>query len=650
MSNKPTSAGVKQRPSPYPRPTNPGQLKKPPITVVASRLNKQPASLGISTPPPVEHVPVNDLVQAARKAFSDRDFVSALQLLTGALNVAPKDINLLDSRAACCEKLGRFNDALTDAKTMIQLYPQSPKAYLRAGKILRQQQNYKSCTRIYVAGAERCEKVGKEYETLARLAKDMTATMEGLAKKEARILDPVERLPYELIVMVFDSLTFAQRLSCMGVCKKWSSYLGSIKRFWLTIDLTKPAPSPVAYQKYLPLVVKAETNNRITNKTVLSLIKYTPPKRLRLGCAPQVTGALFSQLIRMKRAAALEQLSLRMNAKIYDQELSLFWSATPNLRCLDLHDSAGVSDAAVISLLARCPLLEELDISECRITEACLMIQSPGQGPLVHLKKLVFGRSLSAFAREGVEALVAKFPNLETLDIRTLHPRGIQALESLGQLNKLKHLYTEAIDTPSDDSTALVVAKWVEGIPDLESLQLTYCKGVSDEVMRMIVLGHEPQHPHATRRGWSHSLKMLNLSYSTYLTNEGLLLMATNPMPQLHSVILNCCGWLDESGLCQMLAGSGAELCLFECARNGTISNNLMEQLATSCPKIEVVNVSSSQVTGLGVMALVNKRGTELRYLNLDGCQNVSADAIERARAVVGDGSRVSFLFPRSYR
>lgn len=125
MSKPVPPAGGKQRPSPYPRPANPGQLsKKPPIPV---RFNKPPSSPSISTSPPVEHVPVNDLVQAARKAFSDKDFASALHLLTRALNVAPKDINLLDSRAACCEKLGRFNDALMDAKTMIQLHPRSPK-------------------------------------------------------------------------------------------------------------------------------------------------------------------------------------------------------------------------------------------------------------------------------------------------------------------------------------------------------------------------------------------------------------------------------------------------------------------------------------------------------------------------------------------
>ncbi|KAG0335378.1 hypothetical protein BG004_008479 [Podila humilis] len=691
-NNRPAPGGSsagKPRSSPYSRP---GTTQKPPTPVtthpgpnrptlpISSTTSAAAATTGsLPTIPLVQDtIPINDLVQDARKAFSQKEFVLAYQLLTRALNRAPRDINLLDSRAACLEKLGRFHDALTDAKTMIQLYPQSPKAYLRAGKILRLQQNYKSCTKIYVAGTLRCKSIGgKEYETLARLAKDMTATMEQLAQKEARILDPIERLPYELVVMVFESLSFPQRCSCLGVSKKWSSYLGSIKQFWLSIELTKTptatssssSSSTAAYfQRYLlpppPTDSSSEpANHRVSNKTVLNLVKYTPPKVIRLGYAPLIKGTLFAQLMRNKRASALEHFCLRRNSYINDQELSLFWSAAPKLRVLDLYDSAFVSDSGIISLLAQCPLLEELDISECRITEVCMMAQSSSHGiigPLVHLKKLVFGRSSSMFARAGVEALVRKFPNLETLDIRTLHPREIQALESLGNLTKLKHLYMDSFDTPSDDSTALVVAKWVEGIPNLESLQLTYCKGVSDEMMRLMVEGHEPNNnsnnnnnnsnSNSNRRGWSHSFKMLNLSYSTYLSSAGLMFMAANPLLQLRTLILNCCGWLDESELCQMLVGCGTELRMFECARNGTISNNLMEQLATSCPNIEVVNVSSSQVTGVGVMHLVNKRGLGLQYLNLDGCQNVSADAIERARTTLGDPSRVSFLFPRTHR
>ncbi|KAF9423640.1 hypothetical protein BGZ94_008210 [Podila epigama] len=621
--------------------SNPGQPTKRspvvPIPITSSRLAPRAATslstTAIARGPLIqprtrtaaaavpEVVPVNDLVQSARKAFSQKDFASALQLLTQALNMAPTNINLLDSRAACFEKLGRLQDGLADAKAMIQHHPKHPKA-------------------------------------LARHAKEMTEVMEQQAKREARILDPIERLPYELVVMVFESLTFAERCLCQIVSTKWFKYLGSIKRLWYAIEFAKPPTISASFQTFLPPVISAATNNRITNKTVLALVKNTPPKALHLGCAPQITGSLLEQLIRMRRAASLEYLSLRMNPKIFDQELSRFWTATPKLRSLDLHDSAGVSDAAVRSLLARCPLLEELDISECRVTEACVMSRgidgAPSTPPLVHMKKLTFGRSSMSFSGECIDALVAMFPNLETLDIRTLHPRGFGALEGICRLGKLRHLYTDAIDTPSDNTTELVVAKWVEGIPNLESLQLTYCKGVSDAVTRLIVQGHASNEPQAgetnVRRGWSHSLRMLNLSYSTYLTNEGLLTMAAHPVPHLHSIILNCCGWLDESGLCQMLAACGAELRLFECARNGTISNTLMEQLATSCPNIEYVNVSTSQVTGVGVMALVNKRGSGLLHLKLDGCQNISADAIERARMVLGDGSRISFLFPRTYR
>jgi len=79
------------------------------------------------TSPLKESVPVNDLVQLARQSFSQKDFTAALQFLTRALRVAPKDVNLLDSRAASCEKLNRLDDALTDAKAMIKNHPQNPK-------------------------------------------------------------------------------------------------------------------------------------------------------------------------------------------------------------------------------------------------------------------------------------------------------------------------------------------------------------------------------------------------------------------------------------------------------------------------------------------------------------------------------------------
>ncbi|KAF9350157.1 hypothetical protein BGX26_011619 [Mortierella sp. AD094] len=645
--NTPTTIAVKQRPSPYSRPV----AKQPSIVAgqrqVGQLVSPKPSPVAA---PPVELVPVNDLVQLARKSFSAKDFAAAVQYLTRALTIAPKDINLLDSRAASFEKVGGFNDALTDAKAMIRNHPQNPKGYLRAGKILRLQQNFKSSAKIYVAGAERCDNSSKEYETLARIAKEMSAKLEDIAKAEARVLDPMDRLPYELIVVIFEKLSFTERVRCLTISKKWMGYLGSIRHFWQSIDLTRRIPSSYQiphHSLYTPTLPDQESNNKVTNRTVLSLVKNTPPRALHLGCAQQLTGSLLTQLTKMRRAAALETLSLRMNPKVYEHEFSLFWSATPKLRFLDLHGCFGVTDGAVVSVLDRCLMLEELDISECRITEACLMINCAV--PLSNMKKLTIGRWEVQFAKEGIDSLVSRFPNLVTLDIRTMRPRGVEALESIGQLKMLKHLYTDSIETSGEAATTFVLQQWVAGIQNLESLQMNACKGVSDSTIQLVAAGSAE--PGSTRRGWSHSLKMLDLSSSPYLTCEGLEFLRTNPLPHLHTLILNKCSRVSEQGLRHAVTSSGVELCRLECAGYSNVSDKLLFEIKDHCPKIEALHIANSGlVTGIGLMALVNERGRGLERICVDDCSGVSVDAVERARAVLGENSRVLYRFHRSHR
>ncbi|KAG0258106.1 hypothetical protein BG011_003537 [Mortierella polycephala] len=637
---------ARQRPSPYVRPA--GQTS----ALAGSKPQQQPLTVrkpgASSSMPVVEHIPVNDLVQLARKAFSQKEFATALQFLSRALAVAPKDINLMDSRAACLEKLDRLDDALVVAKTMIQTYPRNPKGYLRAGKVLRMQQKYKSSTKFYVVGTERSDKGSKDHEILARMAKEMSVKLEDMAKKEARILDPMERLPFELIMVVFGSLSFTERVRCLTISKKWMNYLGSVRHFWYSIDLARRIPSAVqipSHAQYLPIKPDHEANDKVANKTVIALVKYTPPKALRLGCAQQISGSLLTQLTKSKRTAHLETLSLRMNARIFDQEFSLFWTATPKLRSLDLHGCSGVTDAAIISALDRCPLLEDMDISDCRISEACFMINCTV--PLPNMKRLVVGRYEAAFAKEGVDALVSRFPNLVTLDIRAMRPRGIEALENICQLTQLKHLFTESIETSGDTATTFVVQRWVEGIPNLESLQLNACKGVSDTTIQLIAAGANESG--SSRRGWSHSLKMLDLSCSPYLTCESLAFLSTHPLPQLHTLILNKCGRVNEPGLRQAVISSGTELCRLECAGYRTVSDRLLLAIKDHCPKIEMLHLANSgQITGVGLMALVNERRRGLEYICVEDCPALGADAVERARSVLGDSTRISYRFNRS--
>lgn len=119
-----------QRTLPYARPTRTANTsniarQSPLLQQPTGSLNRQPLISQASKQS--ETVPVNDLVHLARSAFSQKNFGAALQFLTRALTVVPKDINLLDSRAASYEKLGQLDKALDDAKAMIRIFPQNPK-------------------------------------------------------------------------------------------------------------------------------------------------------------------------------------------------------------------------------------------------------------------------------------------------------------------------------------------------------------------------------------------------------------------------------------------------------------------------------------------------------------------------------------------
>ncbi|KAF9576802.1 hypothetical protein EC968_003309 [Mortierella alpina] len=493
--------------------------------------------------------------------------------------------------------------------------------------------------------------VGYHEQILARIAGEMAIKLEERAKKEARVLDPMERLPLELIMAIFDTLTFTERVRCMLISKKWMGYLGSVHHFWYSIELSKRTPSLIktpVYSRYMPVQPDHDPNNKITNKTVLSLVKHTPPRALHLGCAEQITGGLLAQLAKLKRAGFLQIFSLRLNSRISEQEFSLFWSATPKLRSLDVHGCLGITDTTVVAVLERCPLLEELDISECRVTEACVMINSSVSLP--NMKKLVIGRWESPFAKDGIDALVSRFPNLTMLDLRTMRPRGIEALENISQLSQLKHLFTDSIETSDDPMTTAVLQRWVEGIPSLESLQLNACKGVSDHTLWMIAASTAGI-PESPQRGWSHSLKMLDLSCSPYLTDQGLNICRSFSLPNLHTLLLNKCSRVTESGLRQIVTSSGGELCRLECAGYSSVSDRLLIDIKDHCPKIMMLHLANSgMITGIGLMALVNQRGPELERICVDDCPNMGVDAVERARVVLGDRSRVLYRFHRSYR
>ncbi|KAF9155627.1 hypothetical protein DFQ26_009672 [Actinomortierella ambigua] len=512
-------------------------------------------------------------------------------------------------------------------------------------------------------------------KSLTLLLQDLELVM----KNEARILDPFVLLPLELILNIFEMVPFEKRCVCTRVSKKWRSTLTGVSKLWADLDFTFPRPPPAQHSLYIPMEPDQRTNARVDNFTVLATAKHFSPKRLVLGTNQNITKGFFSGLVKLRRTRALEQLSLRQNYKVSDAELSLLWLSTPVLRRLDLSDVYGVTDDVAMALLERCRQLEELDLSECRVTQGVFIKSVAKGGPMPTLRKLAIGQVVQGYSRAGIEAIVGMFPNLTVLDFRSLRVDDVSALDALWRLSNVQQMYLESVGCLNEESVPRAFTLWMRGMQQLQCFQFRLCKGLSGSMAKMLVrpslispaytsalippaVASDPQWQLLPELdsglggggggggGWASSLRMLDLSFSPFLEMDGWVddSDAFPVLPNLHTLILNACGSVNEQDVCRLLANSGEKLCRFEFSRNEATSNQVMYSLRDYCPMIQYVNVGwSRKVTGMGVMALVNCRGQELEYLCLDGCQNVGADAVDRARYVLGQAHRVSFVFAR---
>ena len=74
-----------------------------------------------------------------------------------------------------------------------------------------------------------------------------------------------------------------------------------------------------------------------------------------------------------------------------------------------------------------------------------------------------------------------------------------------------------------------------------------------------------------------------------------------------------------------------------------SINDKIAELIAENLPRLKILDLAATSITGVGVKALVLKLGDRLEKLNLMHCTSVSSDAVDFARA---KGVHVTYSFP----
>ncbi|KAH3668572.1 hypothetical protein OGAPHI_002326 [Ogataea philodendri] len=144
---------------------------------------------------------------------------------------------LLDSRAACHEKLGDLRSALEDARQQIELEPYKCKSYLRAAKIhVLDGREYEALS-VLESGIKRLKhgksKYGDRLKINERLYEKMIAEASSLKEKQPtkrrklKSTDPLKYLPFELVSTILSLVDQPTLLNCFLVNHQWYETVGN---------------------------------------------------------------------------------------------------------------------------------------------------------------------------------------------------------------------------------------------------------------------------------------------------------------------------------------------------------------------------------------------------------------------------------------
>ncbi|RYP73478.1 hypothetical protein DL770_007771 [Monosporascus sp. CRB-9-2] len=136
--------------------------------------------------------------------------------------IGKDSLHLELKKTSVYEKEDRLEQSISCAEQMINLSPREPKGYLRLGKVLRLQGLPNLAYHVYKAGARLVEKKHPNHALLPKL-KDQEVKLtrlRGLVR-----VDPVAKLPFELVSMIFRQVDFRTLCRCLSVCKTWKTIL-----------------------------------------------------------------------------------------------------------------------------------------------------------------------------------------------------------------------------------------------------------------------------------------------------------------------------------------------------------------------------------------------------------------------------------------
>ncbi|KAG7913082.1 hypothetical protein KL907_000027 [Ogataea polymorpha] len=589
-----------------------------------------------------------DVLEKGLQLFERGKYQEAHCVLSKAVDLAQEELKkgqaqwrsklglLLDSRAACNQKLGDLDAALQDARQQMALEPYKCKSYLRASKIHVLAGRDKDALDVLETGVRRLErgktKYGSRLQINERLFNKMTAEIEELRQKtfsdprakrrRVKSYDPLDYLPFELQATIFSHLDQPSLMNCLLVSRRWKQTLENLPTL-LHSPVLKRHLSLKEFVKFLNFCrtrqCRSFENLSLSPRAVeeSSMLKQLlssgfQVKRLNLSLAKydnfELAKLLSSIATGRRLFAGLEELSLSLPV---------------------VENGAGLTD--LLGFLG--PNITKLNIVITNLVVSKLVRREPSKVDLPRLSRLVIMAYPKLHEKLNRRLMRVLFENFTIDNVQSLHlincdMEAVTMEKVLQGLEKLEHF-------SADSCGALILGDYLRflsrnGVP-LESLAVRESalsrpsSSVSDIDLRFLwrlkSLSLENtslnfQQLFLLLQSTNHQLRHLKLKANYKLIfmrsafDIGIPNATTLPVnfreflqcvPKLESLALIQCTNLTDSALRSLSA----------------------EMVNTSCPKgLKLLDLSANEVSGVGIIDLFQRPKSWLRLDQLlaHGC------------------------------
>ncbi|KAI8099633.1 uncharacterized protein BX664DRAFT_289846 [Halteromyces radiatus] len=543
-----------------------------------------------------------------RQAFATSQYKEAVDYFTRAINLQPSHITLLDSRSAALEKLKDWEAAIKDAKAVVKLSPCVSKGYLRLGKLLCLQQRFSLALQAYRRGCEKVTTTDTRYPLLVSLKSDMENKIKLNSQKMHGQRDPIKILPYDVLDLIFTQLPFHRRVACMQVSKHWQRFLLGWSGMWRDMDF----------------ITGATKHNAVSRHTLKRYFSYNCGRHLRrFSLSANNTKTDYAlQLLVNQGCQYVEYLGLadtKFDLMVFNRALRLIGN---HLTHLYLDGCGHALNHIYLQLSTLCPNLTHFyyestpEPTRFESQDRALFRDIPNNK---HLKRLYLVTDMTL---EDVDLVLLSCPNLTHLIL----PRTLDILEHRLRIQSLPHLQLYHVGTLLSPK----LYTWQPyALDDNESSR----KGLSEFTVMHSILKDEEFLPiieaHRTTLG------VINLSYSRLNSNAWCSLLTSVPGCPLRELYLDDCIDLSEQDLCDLIHHL-PQLQVASVAFSFVLTNTVLDAFS-QLVHLERLNVSGSrQITGSGLRHLVDQRQTTLKKLQLNDCTSILPDAIDYARAILG--------------